>query len=155
MAKARFCLHRSALALTLALALVVATAPAASAAPWTQDSGSQDNLPIVAQAGTNYYVNSSTGSDSNSGTSSSAPWRSLAPVHSRNFVAGDTINLAAGSTFDGGLVINDSGSTSSPITFQAYGSGNKPVIRNSGDWSVAVNIQASYVILDGILARDA
>jgi len=109
----------------------------------------------AASAGTNYYVDSRTGSDSNPGTSADRPWQSLAPVEAHHFLPGDVINLARGSTWTGGLFIDDSGVEGSPITFQAYGEGAAPILRNPGTWTTAVTIEANWVVLSGVMVRDA
>jgi len=106
-------------------------------------------------AGTNYYVDSVNGSDGNAGTSPSQAWKSLAPVNSRTFQPGDVINFARGSTFSGGLVINSSGTSGNPITFQAYGNGNKPIFTNSGQYSRSVQINGSWIVVKDLLLRDA
>ncbi len=106
-------------------------------------------------AGTWYYVNSVSGSDSNPGTSPSRPWRTLAPVKARRFLPGDVVNFARGSSWSGGLVIDDSGVQGSPITFQAYGSGAKPVFTNSGRWSRSISINASWVVVNGLRVQGA
>jgi parallel beta-helix repeat protein len=77
---------------------------------------------------TTYYVSNS-GSDYNSGTSTSAPWKTLAKVSSfTGFRAGDAILFNRGEVFYGMLTINNSGYSGSPITFGAYGSGATPII---------------------------
>ncbi|HET6559119.1 MAG TPA: right-handed parallel beta-helix repeat-containing protein [Prolixibacteraceae bacterium] len=74
-----------------------------------------------------YYV-SSTGNDSNSGQSSSLPWKSLAKVNAVALGAGDQVLFQRGDTFYGSLIIKNSGSSGSPITLGAYGTGANPVI---------------------------
>lgn len=99
-----------------------------------------------------YYVDSIGGSDSNSGMSSSSPWKSLVHLHHKRLVPGDFIYLKAGSTFSSGLNISASGNSSSPITFSAYGSGAAPVISNDGTYGShkdAIKLSGSYVIVDG------
>jgi hypothetical protein len=106
----------------------------------------------------NYYVDSVNGSDANSGTSPSAPWRTLAPVNSFHFPPGSTIEFKRGSTWTGGLVINDSGVEGKPITFKAYGSGERPIITNPGtskNLTRAVNIEASWIIFEDFLLQNA
>lgn len=103
----------------------------------------------------NYYVDSVRGSDQNRGTSPAAPWQTLGPIHARRFQPGDVINLARGSSWSEGLKIDDSGIQGRPIIFQAYGSGERPVFSNSGTWSHAISIEASWVVLDGLQAQEA
>lgn len=80
-------------------------------------------------AQTTYYV-SSGGNDSQTGTSVSTAWKTLAKINSTTLVNGDIVLLKRGDTFTGQLKIKNSG-----ITVDAYGSGNKPVI--SGKEQVA------------------
>lgn len=109
-------------------------------------------------AATNYYVDSVNGSDSNIGTSEDHPWRTLAPVQAKKFMPGNTIHFKRGSSWAGGLVIDDSGVAGNPITFTTYGIGARPVISNPGDannWTRAVTIGADWIIVEGLLVRDA
>lgn len=84
----------------------------------------------VAFAGdTTYYVDSVNGNDSNIGTSTASPWRSLSKVNGITFSPGDKILLKAGSVWnDTQLYPKGSGSSGSPIVIDMYGSGNKPII---------------------------
>ncbi|MGV8141023.1 MAG: right-handed parallel beta-helix repeat-containing protein, partial [Candidatus Woesearchaeota archaeon] len=75
-----------------------------------------------------FYVSSSTGNDSNSGTSPTAPWRTLQRVNSQTFMPGDAVFLKRGDVWQESLQISSSGNSTSPITFSVYGTGNKPVI---------------------------
>src|ERR1700758_4593257 len=81
---------------------------------------------------TNYYVSSSSGSDSNSGTSAGAAWKTFSAagnhVNSGNFAAGDVIYLKRGDTWNEQLIPPSSGVTGNPIAFDAYGTGPAPVI---------------------------
>lgn len=75
---------------------------------------------------TTYYISNS-GSISNSGTSSAAPWP-FSKVSSTVFAPGDNILFNRGETFYGSITINASGNSTSPITYGAYGTGAAPVI---------------------------
>jgi len=80
-----------------------------------------------------YYVSSSQGSDTNSGTSIGAPWKSLTNVYYHTsggqvFSPGDSILLKAGDSFDGPLNIRQGGTQGSPITVDRYGSGPNPIV---------------------------
>jgi polysaccharidase protein len=77
---------------------------------------------------TTYYVDSATGSDSNAGTSASAPLQSMAAVEALQLQPGDTVLFARGTSYDAGLDVKWSGSPTNPITFGAYGTGEPPVI---------------------------
>jgi hypothetical protein len=86
----------------------------------------------VYAAGTIYYVDSASGSDTNNGTSTSTPWKTLTKVNSTTFVAGDQIQFKRGGSWTGQLYPKGSGSSGSPITIDAYGSGNLPIINGAG-----------------------
>jgi len=76
---------------------------------------------------TNYYV-SNAGTDSNNGTSSATPWQTLAKVNSSTFLSGDTIYLQRGGVWNEQLIPPSNGSSGSPISFDAYGTGAAPVL---------------------------
>jgi len=78
-----------------------------------------------------YYVDSAAGSDSNSGTSTSAPWKTLAHVSSHSYSAGDQILLKTGSTWREQMSVPSSGASGKPITIGAYGSGSPPLINGA------------------------
>lgn len=109
-----------------------------------------------APGGGSYYVNNSTGSDSNPGTTA-APWKTLKNVDGRNFAPGDTIYFARGSSFTGGFVISSSGRQGRPITFTAYGSGPAPRFSNP-DYGVlngnAIRVTGSYIVIDDLYFHD-
>ena len=102
-----------------------------------------------AATGTTYYVSTS-GSDSNSGTSPSSPWKSLAKVDATTFQAGDHILLQAGGTWTGQLWPKGSGASGAPITVGSYGTGAKPSIAGAGKVSDAVKLwnQQQWTISD-------
>jgi hypothetical protein len=103
-----------------------------------------------AATGTTYYVDSVAGSDSNSGTSSSSPWKSLAMIDSTVLRPGDTVLFKAGDTWNGQLAPRGSGSPGDPITFASYGTGAKPVIAAGGNGSAAVLLSNEHdIVLDG------
>ena len=78
-------------------------------------------------AGTTYYV-SAAGSDSNAGTSTAAPWKSLTKVNQTVLKPGDTVSFRKGDTWTGGIVASQSGTSTAPITFNSYGTGNAPTV---------------------------
>ena len=72
---------------------------------------------------TTYYINGSTGSDSNAGTSNGAPWKTLAKA-TQTLRAGDTVLIHAG-TYNEKLWPQWGGNaTDGYITYAAYGDGN-------------------------------
>lgn len=97
-------------------------------------------LSITANAVTKYYVSSSIGNDNNAGTIN-APWKTLAKVNSiTTFIAGDTVFLMRGDTWNESLIIPASGSASLKFVISAYGTGAKPIISgfaNAVNWVAA------------------
>jgi uncharacterized repeat protein (TIGR01451 family) len=79
---------------------------------------------------TTYYVSSS-GSDSNDGRSTTSPYQTLTKVNSLALQPGDAVLFRRGDTFRGTLTIRRSGSSTKPITFDAYGTGPKPALSGS------------------------
>ena len=72
-----------------------------------------------------YYVSSSGGNDSNSGTSTGSPWKTLNQARGA-MSSGDTVYLKKGDTWREAASIVDAN-----VTWDAYGSGDKPLIMGS------------------------
>ena len=114
-----------------------------------------------------YYVSSSAGNDGNSGTSAASPWKTLGSVstsgtHASLIVPGTTVLLARGDVWREALIPAGSGSSGSPIVFDAYGSGAAPEITGyqavsgwalvSGNvWSAPVTASAMNFVLFGTI----
>jgi hypothetical protein len=103
-----------------------------------------------------YFVNSISGNDSNTGTSSSAPWKNLSKVESTKLQPGDIVNFSRGSAWEKAewetvFLIDDSGTEANPITFRAYGKGEMPTFSNGGQvWNKGIQIGGSYIIVEGL-----
>jgi hypothetical protein len=78
-----------------------------------------------------YYVSSS-GNDSNGGTSEATPWKTIHKVIYSSFKPGDSILFKKGDIWLEQLEIPASGSAENPIIFGAYGAGNNPIIDGEG-----------------------
>ncbi len=78
---------------------------------------------------TNYYI-AANGNDANNGTSTSTPWKTLSKLNSffSSLKPGDNVLLNRGDVFYGSITINSNGSSGSPITIGAYGTGANPII---------------------------
>jgi hypothetical protein len=83
-----------------------------------------------------YYVNGSTGKDTNTGTSESAPWQSIQKINEAALKPGDTVLFKGGieptkgsSSYLGPSI---SGESSKPITFGSYGTGKAILPITSG-----------------------
>ncbi len=109
---------------------------------------------------TEYYVSTS-GSDSNSGTSPNAPWKSLTYAESKAIRAGDIIYLKRGDTWtiNQKFVIDQGGDSSNYITWDggSWGTGDKARIQTFSaiEQNFLVNIRAcaylnfKNIIIDG------
>ncbi len=82
----------------------------------------------------NYYLDANNGNDNNNGLTPETAWQTLDKINAYNIQPGDQILFKRGCEWDGTVYVTDSGTSSNPIIFDAYGSGDKPVI--SGDLEV-------------------
>jgi uncharacterized repeat protein (TIGR02059 family) len=113
---------------------------------------------------TDYYISSS-GNDTNTGLSSSTPWKTIAKVNSvfSTLKPGDRILFNRGDTFFGTIIISKSGSADSPLTIGDYGNGENPIItgfttitgwtnEGGGIYSKVINSSAAteMVTIDGV-----
>lgn len=121
----------------LVLFACAAVRPAASPA----SAGKKENfigVPI-------YYFSSSTGNDARSSLEAQTPltpWKTLAKLNAVLSTAqpGTTFLLKRGDVFDGTIRIPVSGTLLTPITFAAYGSGDKPVINGFTSLNTWTNV---------------
>ena len=81
--------------------------------------------------GATYYVDPAAADDTGAGTSEGAAWKTIAKVNASSFSAGDSILFKRGGTWREQLYHVTSGSSGSPITFGAYGTGAMPIISGS------------------------
>lgn len=107
---------------------------------------------------TTYYVSSSTGNDSNPGTTTSAPWKSMSKVNSTSFSPGDSVLLRRGDIWiNEPLIVPSSGTKANPITFGAYGSGPRPILDgdNREHWAGLVRaLEKSWIIIQDMEIRN-
>ncbi len=102
--------------------------------------------------GTAYYA-SAAGDDDNDGTSSDAPWRTLARLSEGSYGPGDQILLRAGDTFAGPLSLHADNSAATPLwplRISRYGAGSNPVISAADNAGSGMSIRevAALVIED-------
>jgi len=111
--------------------------------------------------GADYYVDASGGNDGNAGTSTTAAWKTVGKVNGRSFSPGDRILFKRGETWREQLVVPSSGAAGKPITFGAYGSGNRPTFKgsalpsgwtNAGGslWKASLSSSPSQVFFNGV-----
>jgi hypothetical protein len=114
---------------------------------------------------TTYYIDSTNGLDSNSGTAPAAAWQTLAMIRQASLNPGDFVLLKRGGVWHDRLRITASGTQGAPITFGAYGSGNRPAIDGQGitipaqsglvslsnqSWVTIEGLEVRYSARDGI-----
>ncbi len=78
-------------------------------------------------AATNYYFDATNGNDLGAGTQND-PYKTLAKLDTLTLVAGDIVYLKRGETWYESTAPNTNGSSGNPVIFDAYGSGNLPII---------------------------
>lgn len=83
-----------------------------------------------APSATNYYFSSQTGNDNTGNGTQGNPYASITKLNTivGSLTAGDNVYFERGSTFYGTINTPNAGTTGNPVTFQAYGSGAKPII---------------------------
>lgn len=82
-------------------------------------------------AGTTYYISSSSGNDSNSGTSKGSAWKSFEKINSLVLQPGDKVLLKRGDVWNERLEIYGGGDEKNPVTVSSYGDKKspKPIIK--------------------------
>ena len=101
-----------------------------------------------------YYIDCN-GNDSNNGTSTSTPWRSLVKANRATLAPGDRMLFKRGCTWTGTFIAKWNGTASQNILIGAYGTGALPKIQNGptdlGDGHHNnVEITGSYQIIEFI-----
>jgi hypothetical protein len=109
---------------------------------------------IVYAANNTYYV-AKNGSDNNPGTLTQ-PWLTIQKA-ARTMVAGDTVNIQAG-TYNEKVSPANSGNAASPITYQSYGSGTV-ILDGTGKSAGSAGLfdveNKSYITLKGIQIQNS
>lgn len=108
---------------------------------------------VVVKINKTYFFDSKTGNDTNSGTSTSVPWKTLAKLSGLSLQGGDSVKFASGATFAGGCTIESSGSDENPIVITRYGQGDQPGFSNP-DYSLlngnVFQVKGSHITIDGL-----
>jgi len=100
----------------------------------------------ITGTGISYYVDGTSGNDSNSGTSPATAWRTLGKASSAALNAGDQLLFKRGGTWSGTLTVSKAGTPEKPIVVGAYGSGALPM--------VCISITGSRIIVTQIHANN-
>lgn len=80
--------------------------------------------------GRTFFVSASSGDDRNDGLSPQLPWRGLDKINAADLRPGDNVLFKRGDTWRGQLAPR-SGKEGEPITYGAYGDGDKPLLLGS------------------------
>lgn len=106
--------------------------------------GKANHTPL--EAACTYYVDYTTGDDSDNGTTEALAWKTVAKVNAATLTAGQVVCFKRGETWNEALLPGQSGSSGSPITFTAYGSGALPKLTGGAEiYSLGVANGISYV----------
>jgi hypothetical protein len=89
------------------------------------------------------YVDAA-GDDANPGTIDQ-PFKTIDRVNHATLSAGDTVAFAGGQTFDGNLVLAQSGTADNPITITSYGTGRATLFAGQGDGIFAENVGGIHI----------
>lgn len=108
--------------LVLTILIILALWGTSEAATYYVDPDSNDNCDGLSQT---------------VGVSGTCAWKTIAKVNASTFSAGDSILFKKGDVWRETLTVPSSGSSGSPITIGAYGTGANPIIYGSlaGDWT--------------------
>ena len=77
---------------------------------------------------TTYYIDATSGNDSNAGISTTSAWQTINKVNNFNFTAGDSILFKKGEIWNEVLNFPSSGNSFAPIVVGSYGEGPLPII---------------------------
>ncbi len=102
----------------------------------------------------NFYVDPSSTSSTTNGSLLN-PWKTISQVNAGTTALnpGDTVFFKRGQTYSGRLTVGRSGTSTSPIVYTNYGTGNLPEFNNNV--SNIINLSGrQYVIIDGIKIVD-
>ncbi|MBP1637216.1 MAG: hypothetical protein H6Q18_5 [Bacteroidetes bacterium] len=101
--------------------------------------------------GINYYFDSVSGKDDNSGISAETPFRSLKQINVLKIKPGDSILLKSGSVFTEKLYFTGKGTDKKPIVIGKYGGSKLPHIKGNGTETEMLHIYNSeHLIVNDI-----
>ena len=81
------------------------------------------------------------------GTSVGTPWQTIAKLNTVTYAPGDTVFFKRSDIFPGNIIVNQGGTSSSPVVFTAYGIGDSPVIMGSEDVTGWTAIEGFHLCL--------
>ena len=103
-----------------------------------------------------YYLSSSNGSDSNSGTSQQNAWKSLTKLSTVSLLPGDIVRFKSGDTFTGYYDLNYGGVKGNVISFDSYGSGEKPLFNGNFTQSYIIKVKKNlkYININNLYFKN-
>ncbi len=105
---------------------------------------------------TTYYLDSSSGSDWNTGGSLTSPKQSLRGASATLYHPGDQILLKAGSVWTGEtLNISTTDESDVPVTIGSYGIGNQPILDGNGSSSPVRLGGAHHVVIQNLTIENS
>ncbi len=109
-------------------------------------------VPTPPRTAATYYLDAENGDDANNGLSAGQAWQSLGNIAEFGLIPGDTVLLAAGQTFSGNLVLDDtnSGTAEEPITLGTFGEGRATLDAGDGHGIFLYNA-GGFVIRDLVI----
>lgn len=114
------------------------------------------SLLTAAARATNYYIDSIAGVDTNNGTSTGTPWKTLTKVNSITFLPGDNVLFKRGGSWTGNLHLLGNGSSTAPLVVDAYDSGPAPLIAGGGGPQAIEIWNKQYVTIQNLeITNDA
>jgi hypothetical protein len=89
-----------------------------------------EDYPVVLGTGIDYYIDSNTGNDANTGLTPNSPWKTVDKVNTFQFAAGDRILFSRNGVWRE-RIIPQGGTKSGWLYYGAYGVGCKPLFLGS------------------------
>lgn len=114
-----------------------------------ENNGDKDTIPKV--SGTTYYVDAAA-ELGNDGLSQENALKTLDEVNALKLEPGDQVLFKRDCKWNGGLVIQASGTEKAPISFDAYGEGaNLPVLNGNGQVNATISgVDVSYITIQNL-----
>ena len=112
-----------------------------------------ERAPAAQEVPREFYIDSTSGDDENSGRGEDAPWKTVDSVSNMTFRPGDHIYFKRGSSYSTGVSIHGDGTADHPITIGAYGSGEAPSFTNADRHDHngnAMQIKGDYHIVEDL-----
>ncbi|MHC4996462.1 MAG: right-handed parallel beta-helix repeat-containing protein [Planctomycetota bacterium] len=104
-------------------------------------------LPDEANAGRTFYLDPTSGNNTNHGLSQNEAWRSPEGLNRITLRAGDRLRIKRGTVLRGSLRIQAMGSEERPVIAEAYGQGAAPVIDSKGYLAGVHVVDSRHVIV--------